>query len=561
MFNRIIIFSCLLISTLQAYSQSNLRDTSFKVETGFVKVSNSAMLTSLLPMKDSTVLVGGFFDSYKGQSSNAYFVKLDNSANAVAFTNPVSLDNIVYCIDTTADGGILLGGDFSFLNSVFVSPRFIKIDTAGNLFPNWNPMGTGANATVRTMLQQPDGKIYIGGNFDSYNLKASKKIARLFADGSYDSTFVVGNGFAGGTVTAVWAMALQADGKLVVAGEFTTYNDTAANRIVRINNDGSIDTAFHPSANLTINAMKMQADGKLIIGGLFTNVNGWAVNRMTRLNTDGSLDSANFKVGTGFGGQVSAIVVQDDGKILAGGGFSVYNGTNCRRMARLDSNGTLDLTLDMTVNANAFGGSPNNVTVIALQDDGKILAGGNFGTYAGAASNRLVRIMGNYNSVPVKWLYAKGKIENKQAHISWATAQESNNSHFDVQYSKDAVNFETIGIVKGNGNTSNISVYHFTQTSAVVNGYYRIKQTDFNGAFDYSKTFRLDASAETSFELYPNPASSQVVAAGEGKVFVYDMKGALVAEGNANEPIDIAHLERGIYIVKSGDAVKKLIRN
>jgi uncharacterized delta-60 repeat protein len=149
----------------------------------------------------------------------------------------------------------------------------------------------GINGPVFTNVVQPDGKILVGGDFLRYNNSNRNNIARLNEDGSLDTSF---NSTGGGTNNVVLNMALQPDSKIIVVGNFTTYRGVSANRIVRLNQDGSMDTSFNSGAgaNNSIRIAMIQPDGKIIIGGSFTSYNGTAVNRIARLNADGSLDTS-----------------------------------------------------------------------------------------------------------------------------------------------------------------------------------------------------------------------------------------------------------------------------
>jgi len=170
----------------------------------------------------------------------------------------------------------------------------------------------------------------IAGSFTTYNSTARNRIARLNADGSLDTTFNIGTGFG----SQVESLKLQADGKVIAAGGFTTYNSTARNRIARLNADGSLDTTFNigTGANLTINTIAIQPDGKVLIGGFFTTYNSTARNRIARLNADG-------------------MSIQTDGKVLIAGDFSTYNGVSANRIARLNANGSLDTTFNIGTGA------------------------------------------------------------------------------------------------------------------------------------------------------------------------------------------------------------------
>lgn len=183
--------------------------------------------------------------------------------------------------------------------------------------PTFNPQD-GANANVLACVTQPDGKILIAGEFTSFNGMAQNYLARLNPDGSLDNTFNIGSG----ANSAVFKIALQNDGKILIAGFFTSFNQISRGRIARLNEDGSLDNTFDPvtGANAAIHTISIQPDGKIVIGGAFTSYNGTNRARIARLNADGSLDSA-FNPGAGAMGIVHASLLLDDGKLIIGGGI------------------------------------------------------------------------------------------------------------------------------------------------------------------------------------------------------------------------------------------------
>jgi len=188
----------------------------------------------------------------------------------------------------------------------------------------------------------------------------------LNADGSLDTDF---NPSVGGH--HVSTSAVQADGKIIIGGDFTTVNGTSRNRIARLNTDGSLDTSFNSGANNYVETITVQADGKIIIGGQFSAFNGTARNGIARLNADGTLDTS-FNPGSGANSYVYTSAVQADGKIIIGGYFTTFNGTAHNRIARLNTDGSIDASFNPGSGANA------SVITSAVQADGKIIIGGGF---------------------------------------------------------------------------------------------------------------------------------------------------------------------------------------
>jgi uncharacterized delta-60 repeat protein len=240
--------------------------------------------------------------------------------------------------------------------------------------PNFS-IGSGFSNIVYSNIIQPDGKIICGGAFTSFNGVARNRVARLNADGTLDASFNPATGFNG----IVYSLSLQPDGKIICGGAFTSFNGIARNSIARLNADGSLDASFNPATGFNIGlyifgvkSMVLQPDGKIICGGDFTSFNGVNRNRIARLNTDGTLDTS-FNPGTGFMDGVSqyvcvfAIVLQPDGKIICGGEFSSFNGVNKNGMVRLNTSGSLDATF-------TDNGLPA-IMSMTLRPNGKIIAG------------------------------------------------------------------------------------------------------------------------------------------------------------------------------------------
>ncbi|NVP17614.1 delta-60 repeat domain-containing protein [Candidatus Gracilibacteria bacterium] len=139
------------------------------------------------------------------------------------------------------------------------------------------------------------------------------------------------------------------------------------------------------SINGQVRDVKVQSDGKVLIGGNFTTVGGVSRNRIARLNSDGTLDTSfNANVGNN---SVLDIEIQSDGKILIGGNFTTVGGTTRNRIARLNSDGTLDTSFNPNVN--------NIVYDIEIQSEGEIVIGGTFTTVGGKTRNRIARLNEN----------------------------------------------------------------------------------------------------------------------------------------------------------------------
>ncbi|MEP7107995.1 MAG: delta-60 repeat domain-containing protein [Ferruginibacter sp.] len=234
---------------------------------------------------------------------------------------------------------------------------------------------------VNDIVKQPDGKYIVTGYFTYYNGTPSNRIVRLNADQTLDTSFKVGYTTTGGFNYEVKSVALQPDGKILAAGVFTSYNGTPCNHIARLNIDGSIDTTFNTGTgfNNTTRDIIVQPDNRILVCGEFYQFNGVARQGIARLDTSGSLDNA-FNIDTYFSGAIYKMALQVNGKIVIGGSFQSNYGIGLEHrnsIARLNTNGSIDNNFPSLAN-NATFGLQGGVFALAIQPDGKILAGGDF---------------------------------------------------------------------------------------------------------------------------------------------------------------------------------------
>ena len=338
---------------------------------------------------DGKVLAGGFFSSIGGQNRNR-IARLDATTGLADSFNP-NANSFVVSIVVQADGKILVGGFFSGANSIGgqTRNRIARLDATTGLADSFDP---NANSFVFAIAVQADGKILVGGGFNGANSiggATRNRIARL------DATTGLADSFDPNTNASVRSIALQADGKILAGGDFTGANSIGGqsrNRIARLDATTGLADSFNPNANSDVLSIAVQADGKILAGGVFTSLspNGGAAvtrNNIARLEIDGRLDQTLNLNLTSAGGLVVAIAVQPDGKTLIGGSFTTVLGVTRNNIARLNTDGTLDTTFDPNAN--------NTVYAIAVQADGKILVGGFFSganSIGGATRNRMARL-------------------------------------------------------------------------------------------------------------------------------------------------------------------------
>ena len=385
----------------------------------------SDTVASLALQADGKVLVGGLFS----------FLRPGDDVAKNAIRNRIARLNVDGTVDTgfdpnaggqvatvvyLASGKIIMGGGFTSLKPagkdlVLARNRIVRLNSDGTVDASFDPSVTTQSAgSIEVVATQSDGKLIVAGGFNNFSGSRSSNLARFGTGGDADATFLpnadgpvstvlvqpsrtsvpTANVFAwfnpdstlrasfknsavaqlSGQINAVLA---QADGKIIVAGNFTNKAGTTGNYLLRLKTDGTFDPTFNPGPAGEVNAIALQSDGKLVIGGSFDSVGGATRYRIARLNTDGSVD-------TGYnpyaGDVVYALAIQSDGKVIVGGAFTTFqpNGastTTARSfLARLNTDGTLDTAYNPTPSA--------LVRALVIQPaDGKLIVGGDFNSF------------------------------------------------------------------------------------------------------------------------------------------------------------------------------------
>jgi len=256
------------------------------------------------------------------------------------------------------DGKVLLGGTFATVGGQ-AQQNLARVRADGSLDTAFT---AEADGTVVAFLRQSDGKVLVGGFFTAIGGVGRQHIARLNADGSLDMSF--DPSATGGSSQAVLGLALQTDGKILIAGQFTHVGGAAHDGVARLNANGGVDAAFNAQVGESVSAVAPQPDGRVVIGGGFTHVDGQSHSHIALLNADGSVDGSFSAF---FDASVATIVRQSDGQLLVGGSF----GSPRIAVARLSADGDLDDDFNLHI-------AGSRVMSIAIQRDGSFLIGGSF---------------------------------------------------------------------------------------------------------------------------------------------------------------------------------------
>ncbi|MBX3737182.1 MAG: delta-60 repeat domain-containing protein [Candidatus Didemnitutus sp.] len=365
---------------------------------------------------DGKVILGGGFTAVQPPSEAApvtrqHLARFNADGTLDASFDPV-FDGDVVAVVVQSDGGIVVAGKFTTAQgagggAAVARSGLARLNADGTLDGGFDPRPTGGSAStaqVAALALDANGNILIGGSFTTLQpggtgaTVARGRLARLSGSGAIDADF------APSFNSLVFALAVQPDGRILVGGGFTTVQygsavATTATRLARLNADGSLDTGFAVLANNRVLTLALESDGAILAGGDFTAVRGSADSSdqtrsfLARFKSDGTLDSFEPRPDA----SVSAVLVQRDGKILVGGDFASFlpanSGTSTSRtyLARLATDGSVDASFAPTPNA--------AVRSLALQSDGRILAGGLFtrffpaGVTDGVLRNHAARLL------------------------------------------------------------------------------------------------------------------------------------------------------------------------
>jgi uncharacterized delta-60 repeat protein len=346
--------SLLILTFISSIYAAGELDPTFNAAT-YINQNTGATVVQAQP--DGKILIGGFFTVINGSARHGLARlnadgTLDGNFNPPDFFDPTlaQLGGTVSAIEFQSNGKILVGGRFSIFGSTY--RNLVRLNTDGSLDTTFNNLSAQLPAATNIIRISvlPDNSFFALGESSQVILK-------------FDANGVPATGFQyGGTGGFIRELAAQPDGRFYVS-------DVG---VARQSANGSLDGTFPiPSTNGFVSELKVLPDGKILIGGAFTTVSGFAYGRLARLNTDGSVDLTFNTNNIGANGQINDIELSPDGKIFIGGVFTQYNGVAKNKIAKLNSDGTLDTSFTYTPPVNAV------VLDLDLLPNGKLAVAGN----------------------------------------------------------------------------------------------------------------------------------------------------------------------------------------
>lgn len=275
-------------------------DNSFDIGTGF----NQIYLTGfyVLEQPDGKLIVTGQFTTYNGGSALRAVRLNTDGTNDGTLGGFYGGENYLQTPTIQSDGKLIFTGSFThyfkgaadnFVRSI------VRIDANGD-FDNTFISGDGFNAPTMSAVSNSDNSMIVTGYFSAYNgVSCPGGIVKLDQYGTKDTSFVSGTGFNPYYINPNYAVKIPGESSFYVVGRFTSYNGTPANRIIKINQDGSPDTSFNSGGAsggfnaAALNAQIIWTNKLFLCNGSFTEYNGTPARGMIILNADGSILYAN----------------------------------------------------------------------------------------------------------------------------------------------------------------------------------------------------------------------------------------------------------------------------
>jgi uncharacterized delta-60 repeat protein len=470
-----------------------------------------------------------------------------------------------------ADGKIVVAGESQTTGtwgapSVFALTRYNTNGSLDNTFDTDGIVTTsiGFSCVANAIAIQADGKIVVAGS-DYNNGNYSFALTRYNTNGSLDNTFdtdgIVTTSI--GIHSGASAIAIQADGKIVVSGG-SNNNGNSSFALTRYNTNGSLDNTFDTDGIVTTsiglqcgaNAIAIQADGKIVVAGFSGDqlCIAWTVMvdffAVIRYNTNGSLDTT-----FGIGGIVrtfnecyhdsraNGIAIQADGKIVVAGyyyGEDLNSEDKSFALIRYNTNGSLDTTFGfdgIVLGNSGSAGFIHNLEIevnIAIQADGKIVvARGDVESEGDIETPTHYRIL-------LKRFNTNGSLDNTFDIDGIVTTSIGTSS-----FAKDLAIQADGKILVAGAQTSNDTIYEFTVV--------RYNNSNASGLNTFS-------NQNTEINIFPNPTTGNIYLSENTNIVLTDLSGNLLLKQINTNKLDISALPAGMYFLRVGENLKQIFK-
>jgi hypothetical protein len=498
-----------------------------------------------------------------------------------------------------------------------------SVNTDWNTADNWTPSGvpTASNslfidadpanqptlntaATVRAVTIFGTLTIGASGNLTVYGNQSTLVSLDIFGLLTNNGTIQIKDAPSGPGLNSevyIWS------GQIVNSGTITNTYAFFAN----FRDDGGVESFLNTATGVlshsgTLQAFRINHQSNLTNRGLIESTNGGMLMEISAashvvnsgtMRTNSTNDLA-LTVGTSsFTNQACGIIENGSGNVTATGGVFTNDGMiqttgNISATSTFNNSGVLAATSFTGVTGAGllikntaypdpiftYGGGAYSVTGIFKNAAATISAGtfvapndftpnsttsNLFAQVGNGTCNFVVPFVYDASGLPVSLISFTGQNQDKNNLLEWKTADEQNNAGFEIEKSADARTFEKIGAVDGGGDSKVTRVYRFTDPSPFSSTYYRLKQIDYDGTYNYSRIISVKSEA-APFSIYPNPAQNQLFVKNlesNTEVAISDINGKLLVKKivKPSTPIDIQSLPSGLFLLRIGSQRQKLV--
>lgn len=427
-----------------------------------------------------------------------------------------------------------------------------------------------------------DGKVEAQGilEVDNYTLNGNT------SSNHYSTVTVNGNLTVGSNSNAIFNSSLHIEGSLLNNGAKITLNSSLNIEGHLQNNNGQL--ILNGTATVQGNLSNNNSEAVIYVNKALTVYGNIKNNNGAKIYID---NTAVLNLNGNFENNTSS-TINIDGRLNISGNMENNGGT-------VNANGIVDVSGNLTLNSGVY--YDDGITMVegstivngsgSMQGEGLLRTNDliNYGSIAGTIDicnldDTAIPSQnggGNYDptltycnqsltvALPIELNYFKGKAENGNVLFKWQTLSELNNEQFNIEYSKNGEVFIKVAEIKGSGTSNKVNTYNYTyQTSSYqVNGYYRLRQTDFDGKSKHFAPIYIESSTLADhINAYPNPANNQLfvefdgVEKGEYSLALHNASGSIVRseiiyiDGETlyfeTEIIHQANLKKGFYFLR-----------
>lgn len=460
-------------------------------------------------------------------------------------------------------GNIYVGGSFSTVGGVACSN--IAMWNPGT--STWSAVGAGITGVCRTLTVY-GGALYAMGGTGGFSIPA---VANTNGIAKWNGTAWSAVGAGLNTINGVTPAMYVWGANLYVGGTFASATQANGSVVADTRNlakwDGTNWSSMVPATDLGPNGAVYDMTlygGQLVIMGAFSRVRNTVISTHIKMaQWDGTTWSVlpDMPLAADAFTPYCCTVYQTN--LYVAGSFIDFSGTT-----------GFNYTARMGV-ANTWttvGSSPLNFPVYSMNVyNGGLYVGGLFGPSPACGPQTIPEHIAKINSwpLPVELISFSGNCnDNNSVKLNWATASESNNNYFTIERSINGTHFEPVGIVLGAGNSSAIREYEFSDTSPNGGGregalYYRLKQTDYNGAFEYFPHVSVKFPCkDQELVILPNPSSGVFSVSGispGSECVIYNLLGERIISQKVKTSyfsIDLSSWPKGVYFVKTSSGSK-----